>query len=203
MEMDPAQFEQLIRVLGTEPETNFFTAANITAITSVFIAFILFVIAFRQRIVEKRSRDAEFIFKSERDYGELFESLVFVGNWEKEPGIKEKLALIDGSSCPKDAEAILSAIDVPEEVWEHARRIKTHFKSIWKFYTQRIISRSAVELTLDHWGFRLLVGTIQKLEVHRFCYARRTAPERINAAEFQDDLSWYDELLKIKKLKRA
>ncbi len=200
MELDAEQFERLLQVLSTEPATNMLSAANITAVMSVLITFILGALAFSERDSKRRARDAAFIFKSEKDYGKLLKHLVAVGEWAKSETGREQLEAVDALNVSAENLDLHNRVKIPDEIWRHAREIKTHFKAIAKFNNKKIVSKDAIELALDHWGYRLLMDDVRKMDVHRFYYARRDAPERITRDEFDQDFGWYAELRKIKSV---
>jgi hypothetical protein len=200
VELDEAQFERLLQVLSTEPATNMLSAANITAMMSVLIAFILGALAFSEREAKRRARDAEFIFQSEKDYAKLLEHLVAVGDWATSDSVKRQLASVDVLNVSPDGLEILKSVNIPEDIWRHAREIKTHFKAIAKFHRKRIVSKGAIELSLDHWGYRLLMDVVRRMDVHRFYYARQEVPERVTSVEFSSDFAWYADLRKIKDI---
>jgi len=200
MELDPEQFTELLRVLGTEPKTNLFSAANLTAIMSVVIAATLGLLAWIDYDGKRRAKDADFVFQSDKDYGALLKHLVAVGDWEKQEKVRSNLEKIDILNVEHGSISILTSVTVPEDIWEDARSIKTHFKSIAKLHEHKVVSEEAIRMALDHWGYHLLMGTIRQMDVYRFYHARRKDLDRIDQNEFDGDFNWYQALEAVKSV---
>lgn len=169
----------------------------------------------RSEIRDTRRADAELMFKSYLNWGNLFESLIVLGNVvrrEEKNGLEsidtenfnETLfsKIVDDEISGEVIEENMIHVSMKE--WEKIRNIKTHFKSIAQFIDSNYTSNSGVISALGEVRIQNLLH-VYRLDVVRYYKIRKSrflaGKLDLNSAkiEFDSDFRWYKRVIQEKE----
>ncbi|SIS72376.1 hypothetical protein SAMN05421759_102645 [Roseivivax lentus] len=170
-------------------------ANDVIAFASAIIALAAVIFTFLQHQRSIHQYDAEFIFSSEREYGQLFENLRDIGDWTKKPENQAVLTRIPTDRILDDYSEFTSKRFPPDEIWEKARPIKSHFKSIALLRREGVITKRAAKIAIQQAGFDLLIDHIWKMDVGSYYYTWRQDEKHLSTQALKKTHSWYEDLI--------
>lgn len=206
--MDPLQFEQIIQALtkindtlGREPATNFWTLGTILSLASFLVAGLAYLNSVKssafemaKQEYEKKSRDAEFVFSSFREYTELLDHLVSAREVYEDH--REQFKKLDN---PDFSEASLRSVEevFSPDTWKSVREVKRFYKSRFELVRNGYVTKEAAFFAVDNMGIDLLFNEVKRMDTQRFMENRMKSLKRgdVNVneipAEYERVFQWY------------
>lgn len=135
----------------------------------------------------------QMVVKSSENYGELFNELNYIGRKFDIPEYDNVFSKLKEAKSVEEWRDLSKLIEVTDEDWERARKIKTFFRTIVYLKKTHFIRRPAFILMINHWGLELLLEVVYPLEKYRFFQSRELRPESVSR-HVESEFYWYDEL---------
>lgn len=200
--LNDAQLQSLIDVLAKEPDTNWWTANTLVAISLIILAFVEF-------WKERQRSDSSLILDSASKYEDLFSDLVRCNELIREHASLSELLSV--KNFTEQGFEVVKDHNVEDIDWDSVRKVKTFYKSRMSLHSMKTgffqlgyFSDRALAKSMDQYGSFTLDG-VRLLDVHRF-YQVRLADYKNGVTDntslekmFKEDFRWYDELKKFMK----